>query len=100
MCTYVWCHGPTPCFTAFPNSDLVSRKLSQIGFTPLHCAAQKGHADVARLLLDAGARLVATSKVRTLRLPQLTHLPILVRFTRFYVAIVCFRMAVLRWLLR
>lgn len=36
----------------------------QIGYTPLHCAAEDGHADVAQLLVDALASLETTSNVR------------------------------------
>jgi ankyrin repeat protein len=35
----------------------------QGGFTPLHCAASRGHKDVVELLLNKGANMQAVTKV-------------------------------------
>ncbi len=52
----------------YANTGLVC-PLGQIGRTPLHLVAEKGHADVARLLLDRGAQLEAVEKVWVRSLP-------------------------------
>ena len=39
--------------------------LIQIGWTPLHCAAEKGHSEVLTKLLDSGADVDVQNKVRT-----------------------------------
>jgi ankyrin repeat protein len=44
---------------------------AQYGETPLMWAAEKGHADCARLLLNAGADKEAKSNVRRVGLPRL-----------------------------
>ncbi len=41
----------------------ISGRHAQFGWTALIRAAEKGHADCARLLLDAGADKSATEKV-------------------------------------
>jgi hypothetical protein len=41
------------------------RRATQGGNTPLHLAAHRGHAECARLLIDAGAELNAANDVRS-----------------------------------
>ena len=43
-------------------------RAAQRGWTALICAAMEGHADCARLLLDAGADKYARNKVRLIGL--------------------------------
>ena len=37
----------------------------QDGYTPLHCAANDGHAEIASALIEAGADISAANKVRS-----------------------------------
>ena len=42
---------------------LAASLSSQLDLTPLHAAAMRGHAEVAKVLLAAGANVHATDKV-------------------------------------
>lgn len=48
----------------FDQSVVTSSRNRTSESTPLHLAAEGGHADVVRMLLDAGASLLDENKVR------------------------------------
>jgi ankyrin repeat protein len=56
--------------TAFSNLVVIGRVHCQEGWTPCIMAAQNGHIEVMKILLESGADVNASSKV-----PMLAYLP-------------------------
>jgi ankyrin repeat protein len=59
--------GSTPSLvsTAIKSNLNILDRLDDLGYTPLHWAARRGRSDIARALLEAGAKPDSLSSTRT-----------------------------------